>query len=254
MDCGILWVTFGRDLEWFRFSAASYTKFATGFSDAVCMIPAGDWEAFEPVCRRHGIRLLTGDEWPGRGHIWHCSQKCQADMLLPSSEHILHMDADCVFSAPATPAAWFRDGLPAQRYTPFAELHPDREGVWKPTVDRALGGDVQWAIMMTHPFVFHRSTYETTRRAVETVHPEGFDEYVRSCEPVFPQGFCEFETLGAIAQTIHRDRYHWDRSLPCFTDNYVEAGWSHGGLDALNDRYGGRVTARQRFAELGLEV
>ena len=252
MNCGLFFVTFRRDLDWFRFSAASYSKFATGFADAVCLVPDQDRELFAPACDQHGIRLITGSEWPDKGMLWHMAQKCRADEHLPGCDVICHMDADCVFHSPTGPDAFIQDGLPVQYYTEFSALHPYREGRWKPYVDIALGGDVNLAIMMGHPLIFNRSTYPATRLAVEAEHPEGFDAYVRSCDNAYPQTFCEFETLGAIAQTIHHHLYRWQAATPWFSNNHVTAGWSHGGLDAVTDRFDGKLTARQYFTSIGL--
>lgn len=253
MTTGIIWVTYAKDFEWFCYSARSYKLFASGFSAAVCVVPDQDRDLFGPVCAQNGIRLITGSEWPGRGMVWHMMQKCRADEHLPHCDIICHMDADCVFHSPTTPSAFLRDGLPVQYYTCFDALHPYREGRWKPIVDIAIGGDVKLAVMMGHPLVFNRSTYPATRVAVEAEHPEGFDAYVRSCDNLYPQGFCEFETLGAIAQTIHHHLYAWQAATPWFSNNFVTAGWSHGGLDAVTDRFDGKLTARQYFTSIGVD-
>ena len=36
---GLLWVTYKKDLEWFEFSARSYSKFASGWNFAKCIVP-----------------------------------------------------------------------------------------------------------------------------------------------------------------------------------------------------------------------
>jgi len=257
----LLWNTFGKDLEWFKYSAASYAKFARGWHDAVCFVPTADALGFIPVCEKYGIRLLHEPAWVDKGFNWHQMQQCCADMLLPDADAIWHMDADCVFTASCTPKHWMNDGKLIASYFLFEDLLRVDEwgpGMWKSRVDAAIGGDVKWSTMTGHPHCHYREVYEVTRALVADKHPEGFSDYVFSCENSFPQGFCEFETLGATAQYLFRSRYHWNRLETKATHpsaGLVAEGWSHGGLDhVVSDKFDGVSTAREFFQKAGITL
>lgn len=261
MKTGLLWNTFRRDFEWFRYSAASFLKFARGWDYATCVVPAQDRELFEPVCKKADIHLLSGEEWPDAGFNWHQMIQCKADHMMPYSDAIWHFDGDCAFIAPCEPRDFMStSGKLIQNFFTFRERLAISEwgpGMWKSRVDAALGGDVELSVMTGHPHCHYREVYEATRNAVTRQHATGFDEYVRSCKNEFPQGFCEFETLGAIAQRVFHNDYHWNHlTSPNQRPNghLVAEGWSHGGLDnAYDDRLDGKSTARQYFAALGIE-
>lgn len=259
MRTGILWNTFGRDVEWFRYSVASYRKFASGWDDAVCLVPQQDRELFSKLCDDHGIRLQVGTEWGGAGFNWHQMQQCCADLWLPRAEAIWHIDSDTVFTQPVNPSKWMEGGKLICGYKRFSHLNAiakteTHSGIWKHRVDAAIGGDVLWSTMVTPPYCHYSGIYRATRRMILMQHPEGFANYVRSCQNEFPQGFAEFETLGAIAQQFYRENYIWrnveNGGHP--SEGLVAEGWSHGGLDLITDRFDGKRTARQVFKDLGL--
>jgi hypothetical protein len=254
MTSGLLWNTCGKDIEWFEYSIRSYAKFARGFDDAVCFVPRRDEFMFAGVCAKYGVRLVTGEEWPGAGFNWHQFWQCCADLLL-DTDIIFHLDADTVFTQPVSPDRWMRGGKLLGIFNRFADLDQSwGPGMWKSRVDEALGGDVKLATMCTPPYVHYRGVYVELRRAVQKQHPEGLEKYLLGRQNEFPQGFCEFETLGAIAQEFFHNDYEWldlkQHANP--SKGFVAEGWSHGGLDKVTDRFDSISTAREVFARLGL--
>ncbi|NOS67371.1 MAG: hypothetical protein HOO67_03330 [Candidatus Peribacteraceae bacterium] len=253
MKTSLLWNTYARDIEWFGYSVRSFQKYARGFNEAVCFVPSRDRALFHPICEGAGIKLRCEEEWPGAGFLFHEFWQCSADQLC-EGDVIFHIDADTCFARPVTPLDWMKDGkivVPFKRFADYDQEFGPK--MWKPTVDIAIGGDVQLSTMITPPYVHYREVYEVTRASVTDRHPEGFRDYVRSCKNDFPQTFCEFETLGATAQNLFHNDYRWhdvDKDGNPFRD-YVAEGWSHGGLDLVTDRFCG-LTARQKFASIGL--
>lgn len=256
MNTALLWNTYGRDFDWFKYSVRSYARFARGFDEAVCFVPSRDRALFYPLCEAHGITFKCEDEWPGAGFLFHEFWQCSADLLCPNADVIFHLDADTVFAQPVTPLNWMRDGkisIPFKRFADYEKEFGPK--MWKPTVDEAIGGDVQLSVMITPPYVHYRGVYPEAREAIRHRHPElTVEEYVKSCRNEFPQTFCEFETLGAIAQSpAFHNLYHWhdvEKEGNPFRELVAE-GWSHGGLDLVTDRFEG-LTARQIFTAIGL--
>lgn len=257
MNTALLWNTYRRDFPWFEYSVRSYAKFARGFDEAVCFVPSTDRALFHPLCEANGIKLrCEGEEWSGAGFMFHEFWQCSADVLCPNADVIFHLDADTVFARPVTPLNWMKDGkisIPFKRFADYEKEFGPK--MWKPTVDAAIGGDVQLSVMITPPYVHYRDVYFEARHAIRQRHPAlSVEEYIKSCRNEFPQTFCEFETLGAIAQSpAFHNLYHWqdvEREGNPFKELVAE-GWSHGGLDLVTDRFG-ELTSRQKFESLGL--
>lgn len=255
MKTALLWNTCAKDLPWFDYSVRSFTKFARGFDEAVCFVPHHEVPLFYPLCLAHEIRMASEPEWKDAGFMFHHFWQCSADKICPDADVIFHIDADTVFAQPVTPNNWLRDGKICIPFKRFADY--DREfgpKMWKPTVDAAIGGDVKLSTMVTPPYVHYRDVYAQTRLQIQEHQSMRCADYIRSCKSTFPQTFCEFETLGAIAQgPLFHNVYHWHdvaKDGNPFRDLVAE-GWSHGGLDLVTDRFG-ELTARQKFATLGL--
>jgi hypothetical protein len=157
------------------------------------------------------VRIKYGVEWSGKGFLWHLCQVCRADeWMLKSTKYVAHIDPDCVFTAPVTPATFFTDGKPVLRYEPFDSLCKREPGIWnwKMACDNALPFTVADEGMRGHPEVYNISLYEKTRQLVEEKTKMPFNEYVRSCKNEFPQTFAEFPTLSAVAKERFTDSYH----------------------------------------------
>jgi hypothetical protein len=262
MKTALLWNTYEGDIEWFRYSASSFSKFARGrFHFVACLVPSRHRDSFRAPCEQHGITLLDHPDWHDKSFNWHQMWQCQADLLFPEADAIWHMDADTVFAAPSGPEDWMRDGKIICPFVTFDHLlqAAGREGnwQWKSRVDDAIGGDVKLATMTGHPHAHYRNVYARVREEVARKNPMGFERYVQRQQNSFPQGFCEFETLGAIAQNFYHNDYHWldiQKELHPSTGR-VAASYSHGGLDAAHEygpAFGGRQTPRQLFQRLGL--
>lgn len=249
---GLLWVTYGRDVDWFRISAKSFRKFATGFDWAKCVVPNPDLRLFDPICKEFAIHLAGFDEWPGLGFNSHQMMKCYGDHHFPAADIICHIDADSVFAKPVTPADWFVENptgghplilLPATKYKHFLRepLAPDEmknfmgyrgrvmdfnrgQYWWKFAVDFALGWDEEFEYMAWMPLLHHRSVYGAMRKLIAERHgvpggkpDEQFDGYVKAQRNDHPQSFCEFNTLGAVAHKYFPDLYNFhdmDGGLP----------------------------------------
>lgn len=260
MKAGLLWVSCGKDLEWFRYSAKSYTKFVTGFTQAICAVPEEDKAAFAPVCHQHGIELIAYPDWPGKGFLRHMDIKCRADQLFtPDIEYIYHIDSDCIFTSRCSYVDFLVKDKPVLDCAPFQWLestHRDWKYLfrWKRVSEEALGFQVDFETMQSLPIVYYRSVYSKTRNLVSNNVGKDFSEYLSLCKNSFPQSFCEFNTLGTVALNFFTEKYFvWDRSklgklLP-YSGRLIQF-WSHGGLDGVDENQ--NQTARQVLLKLDL--
>lgn len=261
MTTGLIWTTFAGDLHWFRYSAASFSKFAKGrFNHAVCLVPAHHRDNFREPCEKNGILLEVHSEWPESSFNRHMYEICRADLHMPGMDAIAHFDADCVFTAPTGPEDFMRDGKLICPFVSFdhmlAASGRNSGWVWKSRVDDLIGGDVKNATMTGFPHIHYRDVYPKLREEADR-HVHGFEKYARRACPTWPHGFCEFESLGAIAQRHYQSWYSWldlqREQHPAI--GHVAQSYSHGGLDAPHEygaALGGRQTARQLFSRLGL--
>lgn len=279
MTSGLLWNTFGGDLEWFRHSARSYKKYASGWAFAKCIVPTPDYAAFREPCEENGIYLDSFDEWPGKGFNHHQSMQCMGDLHFPTADIIFHVDADCLFASPCTPDDWLPGGKVLLPFTDFSRfldrpLVPDEERnfmgftgrridfnrgqyFWKFASDFALGFPVERETMAWMPIVHVREVYSKLRAVVAERFGKSFEDYVRGCRNEWPQSFCEFNALGGIAYKFFEDRYQWQdihNQGHAFAGKVVQC-WSHGGFDRPHDfarEVGGLQTPAQLFERLGV--
>lgn len=208
------YVTFARDLDWMRYSLESFKKYCTGFSGVTIVVPYWDvdkflkYESFStPECP---VLIKNFLEYPSKGFVHHLAMKCYADVFSQSADLIMHMDPDCLFSAPQTPDDYLVDGNPVLLVEPYEVLktvHPARFH-WKGVTEMALGFDVSHETMCRHPAVHHRATYRGVRDFIEARHQTPFYDFVIKQKNQYPQGFGEFNTLGAYAMNFLSNRYH----------------------------------------------
>lgn len=281
MKTGLLWVTYGNDLEWFRVSARSYKKFARGgWNYAKCIVPNPDIPAFSESCEDAGILLVGYDEWPGKGFCHHMAMKMMGDLHFPDADVIFHVDADTIFSSHCTSDRWLPSDKILQPFIDFSEMlttpeQPDEMQsfmgftgrridfnrgayLWKYAADWMLGFPTQRACMTWMPLIHCREVYTKLREIVTVRFPaQGFEGYVRDARNEWPQTVCEFESLASVAYRFFQSRYHWHNIKTCGYPfaGYVTQCWSKGGFDRPHDfagEVGGHQTPRQLFERLGL--
>lgn len=262
MKTAILMVTYRKDIDFAVYAFEAVKKYATGFSDLVCCVPTPDVPLFAAAAEPCGFRVVGFDERKGKGMLHHMVKILEADLLCPEADAILHMDADCMFTAPVTPADYFDGDKPIvfrQRYESFRRF--DSRYSWKAAVRNATGIDPEWETMCRHPSVYLREVYAATREIITAHVQQDWEEYVLSCRNEYPQTFAEFPTLGAVAIKCSDWRYSWVEValvddaqrlydiIPPQPPAKLTAFWSHGGLEMVNDRHPGK-TARQAIEEI----
>lgn len=238
MTMDFFMVTYQKDFPWLQWCLKSFEKFASGFRDLIIMVPQEDFlEGIREFGEKAGQTKLVWipyRDWPGLGMVRHMHLICCADELTDAS-FIGHLDPDCLFTAPVTPATYITDGKPLLRFERFDSLgrrHPGA-AAWREVTEAALPFPIEFETMRCHPEVYHWGLYQAARRRVEEKTGEDFEAYMHRQRNEFPQSFCEFNTLGNVALHDFPGLYHGvlqtgDRVLP---DNHLQQFWSHGAID-----------------------
>lgn len=207
-------VTFARDFSYLEYCLKSIDKFGRGFEVVTILIPSIDLPLLLGLTLKWSIRtpvrIKTMDEWLGAGFLHHLYMIMNTDKWrCGSGPHVAHIDSDCVFTEPVTPADYLRDGKPILRYEEFSSLcarHPAHME-WYTCTQACLPFPVLYETMRGHPEVYHISTYSQARDRMREKTGEQVDSYIRRQKNSFPQTFCEFVTLGNVAMHDQKELY-----------------------------------------------
>jgi hypothetical protein len=120
------------------------------------------------------------------------------------ADYICHVDSDCVFQRPTTPADLTVKGLPYVLMAPYARL--DSHVPWRRLTEQFLGTPVAFEFMRRPPYTFPRWLYPQLRQWCQQQHATPLDRYVMGRPP---RGFSEFNALSALAHSQHRDAFTW---------------------------------------------
>lgn len=245
MNVSIFIVSHQRDYNWLRYCLRSIEKFATGFHEVCLMVPATDDanDLSRMVFGYKGsvpLRLVSFDQWPGKGMMHHEWLIVSADQHCPNSNHILHTDSDCIFIEPVRPEDYFVDGKPVLIYASYdwvvKKFHNENYRHWKTATEKAIGGTNRFEFMRRHPAVHARAVYQKTRELIATHTNKDPNNYVRSCKDEYPHEFCEFVTLGEVAWRHFRRDYHWiNQELEPWPKDKLCQFWSHGPMNVPQD-------------------
>ena len=243
--------TYRKDFSWLVHCLRSIRKFATGFHQYTVHVPDQDYPTLCHLLGQEGsfenLRALNGGpEWPGRGFMWRQHEVCNLDRIaLTDSDFVAHLDADSIFTAPATPEQFFKNGKPYLRYAPYTSLGPV-VAQWQTFTQRCLSFPVLHETMRCYPFVYPRTLYPTVRYAVECAVRMPFTQYLRELQPGshHPWGFSEYNVLGSVAMHFFPEQFVLvDTSRETNPPTNLELFWSHGGITP---------EIQKRFASLGI--
>lgn len=248
MKTSILIVTHAKDFRYLVYCLRSINKFARGFHEVVILFPDKDWAEFTskigPEIMGQDVvsyRPVSGQEWDGKGMLWHEWQVTNADFYCNHSDYVAHFDSDCIFTGPVSPDTFFKDGKPILRYENFDSIGRRHPGVmkWKEAAESCLPFPVPWECMRGHPEVYHIGLYQRARELMEMKLGEPPEKWVKRQRNTFPQSFAEYPTLGAVAMQTFRDMYYLlDQARepnPDKAETPVIQFWGHGDPDKPQD-------------------
>lgn len=241
-----------KDIEFLRFCLKSLQMFAAGFSGITLAVPTAQKQLFGWVQGGiGGVKIITFDEQPGKGHLAQMIMKSRADELCPHADAIMFVDSDCMAWRPFALDDFVLDGKllsVTELYEECGKYNHHRLN-WQTTVEKATGLKPRHEFMVRHPQVHLSAVLRRTRELVEKHTGKSFDDYVLSGENKFPQTYCEFDTIGAVAESEYAAHYHfepYDRAgdarscgqdlngswqyIYRFNRDFLVECWSHGGI------------------------
>lgn len=269
MKTDIFIVTYKRDFRYLKFCVRSINKFASGFNEVVILFPETDWSEFTldigpEIMGQSRIKYIprAGQEWPGKGFLWHEHEIMFSDKHCPDADFICHFDPDCIFTGPVTPETFIQDGKPILRYEAYSSIGVRHPGVlaWKHATESCLPFECKYEVMRCHPEVYGISLYQRARDLMELKTGKSVTEYIMAQKNDHPQTFAEFPTLGSVAMETFPDKYilH-DMSKQANPDRAevpVIQSWSHQAPDLPVDLWiwgeKKRVIPIEIFKEYGL--
>jgi len=243
--CEIMIVTYFKDEPWLRYCLRAIRKYCKGFAGVTLVIPDRDAQAFQEVAREHmnancgmALRIKMFKETPGKGMLAHMVMMAGAEKLCPKdTDHVLHLDADCIFKEAVTPDEYIVDNKPVYVVRTWKSLYSeDGKSVsdciqWHQPTEAQLGFAPLVYSMCRHPTCFPIGFYEPYRKHVESVHNKDFTEYMLEGKNSHPATRMDFTAQGAFAYQTMRDRFRWimiyDEQPP---RDKLKAYWSHGGI------------------------
>lgn len=235
----ILIVTYQKDAPWLKYCLALCKKYLTGFSGITVAYPASDKAVLSEMISGSIAHGWTYAETPGKGMVQHMAIMALADGIVPhGTQFVMHLDADCMYHTPATPADYFTDGKPDYLVRPWESLK-DGNGVvsdcaqWLTPTEKQLGFRPKIYCMCRHPTIFPVSFYKPYREWIEAEHKKPFMEYMTSGRNTFPQDRMDWTAMGAFAYEFMRDEFNWiDVGAPnaVVPKDRQKTFWSHAGV------------------------
>lgn len=241
----ILIVTYWKDAPWLEYCLKALKKFCTGFTGITVAIPRKDFSHFAFMKADYGVTLRLYDETRGKGMIEHMARMAMADEFVPEgTDFVCHLDSDCIFHTPTTPADYFTDGKPVYLFrtwqslttedpkNPGSKVVSDCAQWFTPTV-KQLGFDPDVYTMCRHPSVFPLAFYKQYREHVASVQKMPFLDYMLSGRNEFPQDRMDWTAMGAWAYQMMHGCFHWvDIGAPgaVVPKDRQKTFWSHAGI------------------------
>lgn len=236
-------VTYHKDFEWLSWCLTLIRKYCKGFQGITLAVPAAERKMFEPLAKRHDVRLFTYDEVPGKGMLQHMVIMAEADKIVPAStKYVMHLDADCMYHTPTTPEDYFLNDKPVYLVRTWDSLstedprNPGSKVVsdceqWRAPTDFQLGFPSPWYTMCRHPTILPMQFYHMYRNHVTAVHRKPFTAFMLEGRNAFPQDRMDWTAMGAFAKAFLPDSFTWvDIGVVAPPKDRQKTYWSHGGI------------------------
>jgi hypothetical protein len=232
--------SFPKDFGWLSYCLKSIHKFCSGFEETVVIIPEGSdlrltAERLVKVKEPGESAKSPGNH--GAGYAFQQVVKMNADKYC-TSDFILHMDSDTIFTQPVTPESFMLPKQPVANQwqlqpmwlmTPFKDILPtDKNLVAHVEAMRNFSGiDPEFEFMRRMGQVIPRWAYGCFREYCLSKHGHTFEQYAMS------QGFRGISEFNLIGHFLHREFpnfIHFHDTRFGVPESVVLQSWSWNGI------------------------
>lgn len=241
MTTSIFVKTYPRDFPWLAYCLKSINKFASGFQEVVVVIPD---DCDLPLTAERLVKVhepgpsaeSAGNH--GSGYAFQQVVKMNADKYC-TSDFILHIDSDTIFTRPVTPIFFMADAnlnqfdcmrfKPLWLMTPFKDILPtDKNLAAHVEAMRNFSGiDPEFEYMRRMGQVIPRWAYGCFREYCLSKHGKTFEQYAMS------QGFRGISEFNLIGHLLHREYpnfIHFHDTRFGIPESVVMQSWSWDGI------------------------
>lgn len=209
--------TYLNDLEWLKHCLKSVAKYASGFeivivADENCKNVLDGWN----LTKEKVVYVRPSYE----GYLFQQEVKLRAFEYV-STEYVMFIDSDCIFTDFVTPDFYMRNGKPRMLMTPYVDI--PEVLFWKEITDKAIQYDVEYEFMRCQPLVYHTSTLVN----LWNNHSSHFLPLLRTAQN---RQFSEFNLLGAYAFKYENEKYSFINTRDEIPYNPMIQFWSYSGL------------------------
>lgn len=217
MTTAIFIKTCKKDIEWLKFCIRSIRRYTWGFNEVVVVADNGCEEEMKMVS---GLvtQIHYVPEWED-GRIQQQFYKLRAFQYC-SSDIILFVDSDCLFTEYCSPDAFMRDGKPVIGKTLYDKVGDAK--CWKAPTESYLGFEVSHEYMRWLPWMCRR---DTLVRIAEK-HPD-WEQRLRKIKNNL---FSEFNVIGAYIDRFESEDYFITDTDEWEPRKYARQFWSWGGF------------------------
>ncbi len=231
MTYSILIKSFKKDFGWLAYCLKSIHKFATGFSEVVVIIPD---DCDLPLTAERLVKIhepgpvASSPNNHGTGYTFQQIVKMNADKYT-TSDMVVHLDSDCVFTKPVTPNDLMVDEKPLWLMTPFADILPTDKNLEAhfESIKAFSGIPPEFEMMRRHSQMIPRWAYGCFRNYVQEKHGQSFETWALS-QPF--RGVTEFNFIGQFLHREFPNFIHFHDTRFGIPPSFVEQYWSWSGI------------------------
>lgn len=221
MSTSIFIKTWTGDLEWLPYCLQSIDKYGIQFKETVIVSDASCLKEVQDIANNSllNTKVVSVPDWEV-GYIQQQWVKLHADKWV-TSDYVLYVDSDCVFTTNFTPESFMCGGLPILMKTRYGNL--EGAEVWKKITEDFMGFPVQYEYMRRLPWMYRTDTLKHFRNCYSQV-----DDHLKS---LTTREFSEFNVLGAFIDRFEGYRYHITDTELWIPPSVARQFWSWGGID-----------------------
>ncbi len=164
----------------------------------------------------------------GTGYTYQQIVKMNADKYT-TSDYVVHLDSDCIFTKPVTPQDLMVDEKPLWLMTPFAEILPTDKNLEAhfESIKAFSGIAPTMEYMRRHSQMIPRWAYGCFRDYVQQKHGQSFETWALS-QPF--RGVTEFNFIGQFLHREFPNFIHFHDTRFGIPECYVDQRWSWAGI------------------------